>query len=80
MIVPTLNEEDYIEACLSSVFCQETDFEYEVIVSDGGSEDRTTEIARKFTDKIAVSNIRGTSIQRNMGRHNPSSGLSQDST
>jgi glycosyltransferase involved in cell wall biosynthesis len=67
IIVPTLNEEDYIEACLSSVLSQDTEYDFEVIVSDGTSEDTTQEIAREFTDKIIVSAERGTSIQRNQG-------------
>ncbi|RMF89532.1 MAG: glycosyltransferase [Methanobacteriota archaeon] len=67
VIVPTLNEEENIEACLASIYSQETDLEYEVIVSDGGSEDRTVELARNFTDLIVVSDRRGTGIQRNEG-------------
>ncbi len=67
VVVPTLNEGDYIESCLSSVYSQETSFDFEVIVSDGGSDDRTIEIAEKFTDKIVVSREQGTAIQRNLG-------------
>jgi glycosyltransferase involved in cell wall biosynthesis len=74
VIVPTLNEEDYIEACLSSIYSQNTDFDFEVIVSDGGSEDRTREIAKEFTNKIVVLNERGTGLQRNEGAKKASAG------
>ncbi len=67
VIVPTLNEESYIEACLSSIYSQSTDFDFEVIVSDGDSEDGTSKIARQFADKVVVSRRRGTAIQRNLG-------------
>lgn len=44
----TFNEEQNIDACLSSV-CTLAD---EIIVVDGGSSDNTVEIAKKFTDRI----------------------------
>ena len=46
-VVITLNEEDNIAECLRSLR-----FVDEIIVVDSGSEDRTVEIASKFTDKI----------------------------
>jgi len=55
VIIPTLNEEKTL-AWAEKVFTQEIKQKYnlEVIVSDGGSTDRTIEIARKFADKIIL--------------------------
>ena len=44
IVVPTLNEERYIEACLASLIGQWPDGAYEILVMDGGSTDRTPEI------------------------------------
>jgi len=49
-IVPALNEEANLEACLES-FREICD---EIIVVDSGSTDRTVEIARRFTDRVYV--------------------------
>ena len=47
-IVPALNEEGNLEDCLRS-FCDICD---EIIVVDSFSQDRTVEIARRFTDRV----------------------------
>ncbi len=45
VVLPVLNEERHIEACLRSVLAQDYPRDrYEVIVADGGSSDRTREI------------------------------------
>ena len=51
VIVPTLNEECYLEINLISVRKQ-TYGEIELIVSNGKSEDRTVKIAGKYKDMI----------------------------
>jgi len=48
ILVPTLNEEAAIEACLSSLVSQEYEGVFEIFVIDGGSTDETREIARRF--------------------------------
>lgn len=55
VIVPVLNEEKILEQCLK-LFTEETKRKYglELIISDGGSSDRTIEIAKKYADKIVV--------------------------
>jgi glycosyltransferase involved in cell wall biosynthesis len=49
-IVPVLNEEQNLEACIASFgeICNE------IIVVDSGSTDRTVEIARRFTERVYV--------------------------
>ncbi len=54
IIIPTLNEEKLIGMALESIKNQEFDGSYEVILGDGSSTDKTREIAKKYTDKIAV--------------------------
>jgi len=66
VIVPTLNEEESIEPCLKSIRSQNTEHDYEIIVSDSGSKDRTIEIARKYVNKIVTSK-KGIAPARNTG-------------
>ncbi len=68
VVVPALNEESYIEECLRSISKQTLPREsYEIIVSDGASRDRTAEIARKYADKVIISERRGIWWGRNLG-------------
>ena len=48
IVVPTLNEEAYIERTLASLAL--ADGEYEILVMDGGSTDRTREIVQRLSD------------------------------
>lgn len=68
VIIPTLNEESYIEDCIRSISSQTFPRNrYEIIVSDGASEDRTVEIARKYADIVVISEKRGIWRGRNFG-------------
>ena len=51
-VIPTLNEEKSIEKILQNL--SQYKGPCEIIVSDGGSNDRTVEIAKKYTEKILV--------------------------
>ncbi len=51
VIVPTYNSAKFLEACLMSIKKQSY-ANVELIVVDNNSTDNTTEIARKFTDKV----------------------------
>jgi len=53
IVVPALNEEECITSCLQSLTTQSFD-DYELIVVDGGSSDRTVEIAEKYADDVIV--------------------------
>lgn len=46
------NEEKYLEQCLSSLKPIMNSLESELIIVDTGSEDKTVEIAKKFTNKV----------------------------
>lgn len=50
--VITYNHEEYIERALESVCNQKTDFNYEIIIGDDSSTDRTSEICKEFADKF----------------------------
>jgi glycosyltransferase involved in cell wall biosynthesis len=51
-VVPARNEADYLPNCLRSLAHLETDHEYETIVVDGDSEDRTPAIAREHDARL----------------------------
>jgi len=62
VIIPTINEAMYIEETLKSILRQRTNFNFEIIVCDGGSKDNTVEIARKYA-RVVVSPTQGTGNQ-----------------
>jgi succinoglycan biosynthesis protein ExoA len=49
IVMPALNEEHYIEAAVASVLPREGTLEYELLVLDGGSSDRTCEIVKALS-------------------------------
>ncbi len=72
VIVPVLDEEKYIEATLASIADQNTNKQYEVIVSDNGSTDGSLEIAKKYADKVINCEERGIGPARHFGALNAS--------
>ena len=71
VILPIWNGEEYICECLNSLFAQ-TCKEYQLIVIDDGSTDRTYEICRQYEDKfdnfiLVHQENRGVSVARNVG-------------
>jgi glycosyltransferase involved in cell wall biosynthesis len=54
VIVPTWNEEKYLPRCLSSLVNQKDREQFEIVVVDGGSTDRTVDVAEKYADKVLV--------------------------
>ncbi len=67
IIIPTLNEEKYLPRLLTSIK-QQAFTDYEIIVSDGGSSDKTEAIAKSFQARVVVdSSLRHPSVQRNNG-------------
>lgn len=73
VIIPTLNEEINLPQLLLS-FAKQTEKDFEVVVSDGKSEDKTREIALEFQKsldlKFVESPKRKLTSQRNFGAKN----------
>ena len=70
VIIPTFNEEICLPRLLRNISKQKL-APYEVIIVDGGSTDRTIELAKKFTNnfslQIIATNLKNVSSQRNLG-------------
>jgi glycosyltransferase involved in cell wall biosynthesis len=64
VVVCTKNEELRLEDCLRSVVANHPD---EIIVVDGGSTDRTLDIARQFTDRVISSPKSNLTLDRQRG-------------
>lgn len=56
VIIPALNEEKLLPELLKelSVFRKKTNYDFEIILSDGGSKDKTVKIANSLVDKIFI--------------------------
>lgn len=51
VVVTTYNQKDYIGKALDSILMQQTDFDFEIIVSDDASPDCTPEIVKQYAEK-----------------------------
>ncbi len=66
IVIPVYNVEKYIGKCLDSVFKQDYK-NYEVIVVNDGSTDKSMDIVKKYDVKIVNSKHKGVSSSRNLG-------------
>lgn len=71
IIIPTLNEEKFLPKLLESLVNQ-TNRDFEVIVVDGASRDKTVALAKHFSRKLTTLQVinaakPGISLQRNLG-------------
>lgn len=71
IVIPALNEEHFLPHLLTSL-ARQTKGDFEVIVVDGCSTDRTVEVARSFDNKlpklkVIVSQKANLPLQRNLG-------------
>ena len=64
VVVCTKNEEARIAECLETIVANHPD---EIIVVDGGSTDRTCEIAARYTDRILTSETSNLTLDRQRG-------------
>ncbi len=68
VIIPAYNEEKRIERSLSALTCQTVPREkYEIIVVDGGSHDKTREIAADYADHVFIQESERVAGARNDG-------------
>jgi len=68
IIVPTLNEKEFIERTLKALLNQTVPKEkYEIIVSDSSSSDTTVEIAKRYADKVVACKKHSAGFGRNFG-------------
>lgn len=65
IIIPTYNEEMVIEKTLMNILKLECISDSEIIVVDGGSSDRTADIAKNYT--VTIRSAKGRAIQMNEG-------------
>ncbi len=68
VIIPTLNEQDWIKKCVSALEHQTVPREkYEIIVVDSTSKDNTLKIAKKIADRVEICERKGAGNGRNVG-------------
>ena len=51
VLMPSYNKDDYIREAIDSVLSQVTDFEFELVVTDDGSTDKTISIVNEYIEK-----------------------------
>lgn len=73
VVVPSYNEEKYIEECLKAIKNQS--MECELIVVDGGSKDKTVDIAKKYADKLVFDKKEGFAAAKNLGASSASGSI-----
>ncbi len=70
IIIPTLNEEHYLPKLLNSLLNQ-SDKDFEIIIVDGYSKDKTKEVVDKFQKKLPITFFKykgsNVAVQRNYG-------------
>jgi len=66
VIIPAFNEEKYITKTLRSLMRQTIE-DFEIIVKDGNSRDRTVEVAKKHADKVVSTRDFSAADARNQG-------------
>lgn len=74
IIIPIYNTEEYLDACIGSVVCQNHSG-FELILIDDGSTDSSLEICRRWKEKDSRINLitkkhQGTAVTRNVGLNN----------
>ncbi|MFA5358049.1 MAG: glycosyltransferase [archaeon] len=68
VVVPTLNEEKFVDRCLVALRNQTVPRDkYEIIVSDSSSSDSTVKIAEALADRVAICKRKSAGFGRNYG-------------
>ena len=66
-LVHNYNREKYIEKCIESILLQETKYEFEVIVIDDCSTDKSKRVIEKIKNKFSANNLHFFSTKKNTG-------------
>jgi len=69
VVIAVKNEVTYIKRCLESVFNQDFDGKYEVIVVDGMSTDGTFELIEELQKKFDFKLLKNSGINAAVGRN-----------
>lgn len=69
VVIPAYNEERFLSLCLGSLKEQDYTGDYEIIVVDNASTDKTAEIASRFRVKVVFEERRSPSCARQRGLH-----------
>ena len=69
-MIPTLNSAETFDKCLASIRANNSQYDYEIVVIDGGSKDGTIEIARKYAHKVLTEDTYFRGVNRNKGIKN----------
>ena len=76
VIIPTFNSERTLETCLKSIVNQDYPRRnLEIVVADGGSTDRTLEIAEEYADKVVMNPLRTGEAGKAVGARNAAGDL-----
>lgn len=70
VVIPTLNSAETINKCLVSIEANNSRYDHEIIVIDGGSKDGTVEIAGEHAHKILTEDTYFRGVNRNKGIKN----------
>ena len=66
-VIPAWNEEELIGATIASIHQSAKGFDYEIVVADDASDDRTSEIAHELGAIVVPCNNRQIGVTRNNG-------------
>ncbi len=76
VVIPTFNEEKYVGKLLASLSQQTIPrAEYEIIIVDGGSKDKTVEVCSRYVDKVITQETPTVGGARNDGVRNAEANL-----
>jgi len=72
IVIPVYNAERYLENCIDSIFAQTSCSDYEVILVNDGSKDRSPEICDRYAEQVPAVKVihqvnQGVSAARNAG-------------
>ena len=67
IVIPAYNEERFIASVIKAVLAQKYEGEFEIIVVDNGSKDKTAEIASAFPITLIKESRKGSQYARNAG-------------